>query len=181
MLKKIFGGLLLLVTLSAIGGCVSQPTAVSKSNIAEGYTSASKSIYVMSLVGSTQPEFNTLLEKSLTRKLEWAGYQVKYANSNGLELDPDSHLAKAKEFGAQFVLVITPNGGKVMGMSNLYVEGQYRIAAVDVTLKRVVYKSQLRFWPYNEPWIMGIQWNDVSAQGLADAIYNEGHYQGLLF
>ena len=179
MLKKITASLLLLSALLMLGGCVHQPYSVSKSNIAEGYKPDSSGVYIVSRIGETQPEFNKLLETSLVNKFEAAGLKAQYVTSNGLELDPEIHEIRARTAGANLILVVAPNGGTVMGYTNLYMSGKYQISGLDLKLNKVVYKSQMAFFPYNDTLVEGIRWNAISAQKLADDIFNEGSLKGL--
>ncbi|TLP73516.1 hypothetical protein FEA48_14835 [Pseudomonas nitroreducens] len=180
MLKKMAAGILLFMAFAALGGCVTQPHSMVQSNIADGYKANTASIYILSQIGTTQPDFNKLLETSLVKRFDVAGYKAKYVTSNGLELDTETFRKGARDFGANLILVIAPAGGTVFGgMNSFYINSKYRVSGVDLKLDKVVYRSQMAFWPYDDRLWAGTLWNDVTARKLAEDIYFEGHSKGL--
>ena len=155
-----------------MSGCVHPPRSDISSNAAKGYTAHADSIYVLSHVSSNQPKFDAVLETSIKETFLSRGYKLTYEISNGLELDSNIHLSKAKQNKSQLILVINPAGGTINGYGH-FIFAKYDIKAIDLNIEKTVFRSLIELRPHLDTFVGGHQWNRATADKLTNDIYDE--------
>jgi hypothetical protein len=101
--------MVVVVGLALVGGCGPSTSIVSAR--APGRTETLSNVFVISQVGSKGEVSAERFEKTLVQTAETCGIRIGVTRVSRLDLDPDIHLERMKQFDPLYVLILEQAGG----------------------------------------------------------------------